>query len=64
MKEYSIKTVDGNRYDFRTADDYIQNQLRGLTEMGKLLAISLGSHTDKFFNIDNIVSVTEKDCDK
>lgn len=61
MKQYSIKTVDGSRFDFeedqppeRTLVDYINN---GATFIG--FPIDGGT---KYFNVRNIVSITEKEA--
>lgn len=66
MKEISIKTVDGSRFD-TTSDGVTQKTAEEMI----LEAAKSGAHFlqffvdggNKYFNIQNIVSITEKEID-
>ena len=59
MKKYSIKTVDGNRFDIETDKD-VMMQLRTAVRSGASFIIIDANDCTKAFNIGNIVSVTER----
>ena len=59
MKKYSIKTVDGNRFDIETDDDIMMN-LRSAVRSGARFIVLDAKDCIKAFNIGNIVSVTER----
>lgn len=65
MKTYSIKTVDGSRFDYVDVDNLIisvENLVAHLAEncfMG--FPVENGN---KYFNLRNIVSITEREVDE
>ena len=62
MKHYSIKTVDGSRFDFAFNPKWTQNPLEAIEDGIQFVGIPIdGGH--KYFNTDNIVSITEREVD-
>ena len=59
MKTLSIKTVDGNRFDYEDRDGRFEN-LENELECNSFLCFPVdGGH--KLFNIDRIVSISVKE---
>ena len=65
MKKISIKTVDGGRFDYTDKDNLIPsiyNLMNGLPHGNFFYGFPVENGI-KFFNIQNIVSITEKEVD-
>ena len=60
MKKISIKTVDGSRFDLPNTENR-EIDFEGICE-GRLLRVPVEGGC-KYFVIDNIVSITEKEVD-
>ena len=60
MKQYSIKTMDGNRFDIETDEDLLMKLAAAVNIGAKLFPVHAKDCT-KVFNIDNIVSITERE---
>lgn len=62
MKNYSVKTVDGNRVDFQSDKQDLKNVLRWLKETERFILVETNG-AKKYINIRNIVSVTETEIE-
>ena len=62
MKKVSVKTLDGNRNEFEVPDGWDVNSLIS-TYYSRFLEFYIDNGT-KYFNIDNIVSITEREDTK
>lgn len=58
MKTYSIKLVDGNRYDFSTNDDDL-NPVEQIRFGVKLIRVPESNSVTRYFIATNIVSIKE-----
>ena len=60
-KKISIKTVDGNRYDFEQEYSVMDgNVINGMLEW---IGITQGTNTIRWFYLPNIVSITETETE-
>lgn len=68
MKKISIKTIDGSRYDFSwdpynianlMMPDLTESIVAHLVDRRKFLDLPVDDKTMKWFNVQNIVSITE-----
>ena len=57
--KYSIKTVDGNRYDFEQEDKLLVYDI--LNSSRKTVTIEADNGTVRYFMKHNIVCITEKE---
>ena len=61
MKKISIKTADGNRYDFEQECSVMDgNVINGLL---KWVCVAQDTTTIRWFYVPNIVSITEREID-
>ena len=61
MKKISIKTADGNRYDFEQECSVMDgNVINGLLEW---IGVTQDATTIRWFYVPNIVSITEREID-
>lgn len=62
MKKYSIKTTDGNRFDFKSDED-IFNPIEAVQNNARFITFTIDDVT-RTFNVDQIVSISEKEPDR
>ena len=60
MKKYSIKTVDGSRFDHEMQPEEKRTPIQMLNDGAKFFSLIIDGGR-KYFNVQNIVSITEID---
>lgn len=63
---YSIKTIDGSRFDWESKDgcDLINEINDGLFKHSVFFGLPVSVTETKYFNIDNVVSIIEREVEE